>query len=662
MGHSRIMAVIALIVAVPTVADWGFISTVTKPEEGIIHSADITRDTKYKADQTEVVVVERIDKDTIKLGIGTKLQLAMTPNEKGELSATSLLGYPGCVITLQPKTSVDWNKMTLSPKGDKLVKFALDKRDDKVVISKIIDGTLAFARPSERGKIVRGTFHEIDGRVVEEIAEPNQTVESSITKSAKIAVVPLCLGDVGEQINNVAISVAERLTRELGESFQTTPQIVIKEVLAKAGLDYNNITGKGYKDIIAALPGHDFVVFIGPNPGKKGWFPWIVARTSDMAGTSGLTYLDADPKSTDTILEAQEVLDIVTEIDLKAGEKCNQVATDKVVQRTFDIGSDIRGVFVGLLKGGDEAKLDTVKSMNANTVVIDRPISKEMLNEIQRRGLKAIIGFNDEDITSGYYLSYVFAIAEHPSVLSWYLGQYDENSRKKIQQAAENIHNLQKIHPELRDLPITVSCQTIPSSDVLRTCKDIDVYMVAYSDGSLLSDWQKQSIGKLFLLLTNNPDQLSLKTSCSGVILQHLPRDAGAVQTVSKPAQPQPVKIDQQLYTEFENACRGTLQHDGFLLDPETKKPLPMYVTTLEKPPVKDRQQSITDKVSTGMTRAQVRQTIGWPDDYFLKISAGPNPNNLQDDIVQEVWQYGKDMLWFDQKNDRLERIESPQQ
>ena len=123
----------------------------------------------------------------------------------------------------------------------------------------------------------------------------------------------------------------------------------------------------------------------------------------------------------------------------------------------------------------------------------------------------------------------------------------------------------------------------------------------------------------------------------------------------------QTTKTDDQVYTEFEGACRVAEQHKGFLLDPKSKKPLPIYITTPEPPPKKERHGSISGRVSTGMTRAQVRHAVGWPDGYYLQISAGADPNNLQDDLLQEVWQYGDedDMLWFDRRKDRLDRVET---
>lgn len=114
------------------------------------------------------MVVERIDKETIKLGIGTRLQLAVVPNAKGEMVALMLLGYPGPRITLQPGTSVEWNKMTLRPGGGKAVTFVVGERNGKVTLEKI-SGTLTFERKGEGTSITRGLLKSTDKGVLEEI-------------------------------------------------------------------------------------------------------------------------------------------------------------------------------------------------------------------------------------------------------------------------------------------------------------------------------------------------------------------------------------------------------------------------------------------------------------------------------------------------------------
>lgn len=160
---------LAILSPVHAYAQWGFISEVTKPEEGIICDADITRDTKYKANQTEVVVVERIDKNTVKLGMGTRLQLALVPNAKGEMVALMLLGYPGSKVTLQPGTSVEWNKMTLKPGEGKAVTFVIGERDGKVILEKISRGVLQSERKGEGTSGKKGVLRSTDKGVVEKI-------------------------------------------------------------------------------------------------------------------------------------------------------------------------------------------------------------------------------------------------------------------------------------------------------------------------------------------------------------------------------------------------------------------------------------------------------------------------------------------------------------
>ncbi len=129
-----------------------------------------------------------------------------------------------------------------------------------------------------------------------------------------------------------------------------------------------------------------------------------------------------------------------------------------------------------------------------------------------------------------------------------------------------------------------------------------------------------------------------------------------------KPTEPGNTKTDEQVYAEFGAACRGAEGHRGFLLDPKSGKPLPIYITTPEPPPTKERRRDITNKVSPGMTRAHVREALGYPDDYLLKIEAGTDPNDSSMDKMEEAWDYGNYMLWFDRRNDRLVRIETKQQ
>lgn len=48
-------------------------------------------------------------------------------------------------------------------------------------------------------------------------------------------------------------------------------------------LNYRDTGWEKRKEIIAALPGHDFFIFVGPYPvDKEGWFNCVGVRTSDM--------------------------------------------------------------------------------------------------------------------------------------------------------------------------------------------------------------------------------------------------------------------------------------------------------------------------------------------------------------------------------------------
>ncbi len=122
-------------------------------------------------------------------------------------------------------------------------------------------------------------------------------------------------------------------------------------------------------------------------------------------------------------------------------------------------------------------------------------------------------------------------------------------------------------------------------------------------------------------------------------------------------------KTDEQVYAEFEEACRHAElpgSHLGFLLD-DSGRPVPMYITTSTRPPAKVRRTDITNEITLGMRKTQVRERLGYPDDYLLVIEAGDDPNDNSKDIISEGWYYGNHILWFDRRHDRLVRIERKQ-
>jgi hypothetical protein len=166
---------------------------------------------------------------------------------------------------------------------------------------------------STKGRVVQGMVPLlVAGVIFTAVVAPSygQTNEAPTTasKGTVVAVIPLCLAKIEEARNATTIKAAENLTAALGK--ETTLRVLTqKEVVAaftKSQLSYKDVTDKNLDELDKALPPHDVVVFLGPHPGKGGWFRVAVARSSDFMGRSMSVYLgDQETVS----LDAKTIMD-----------------------------------------------------------------------------------------------------------------------------------------------------------------------------------------------------------------------------------------------------------------------------------------------------------------------------------------------------------------
>lgn len=123
-----------------------------------------------------------------------------------------------------------------------------------------------------------------------------ETVGVSTGQVVTVAIVPVCLSGVDKARNDITVQVAEKLTSNLISNglFRVVSQQDVRAGFDKANLSVNDVTGKTLLDLDKAIPQHDVAVFLGPNPGKGGWYPVAVARSSDFVGKSMSIYLGSN--------------------------------------------------------------------------------------------------------------------------------------------------------------------------------------------------------------------------------------------------------------------------------------------------------------------------------------------------------------------------------
>lgn len=105
----------------------------------------------------------------IELGVGTKLQVLR--EDSGNL--TTLHGYPGSQVSLQPGARLPWKDMELWADGEKPVFFLVGLKQDDAVISEIEEGRrLRFSRKNAKGNVEEGVFIQTREGVVEKVDGP----------------------------------------------------------------------------------------------------------------------------------------------------------------------------------------------------------------------------------------------------------------------------------------------------------------------------------------------------------------------------------------------------------------------------------------------------------------------------------------------------------
>jgi hypothetical protein len=147
----------------------GLLLKITTADESIFRSADLTirsnalEDIKdIRADMTYLNIVGRLDKDTIEVGKGSVVQLALIQNQYLDIS-----GAPGTFVMLQPGTSVVWNGMDLSCEGDEPAGFRIGFKDGGFVMTEVV-GKLHFKRIGKGGHLEKGDFVQDEkGRIRE---------------------------------------------------------------------------------------------------------------------------------------------------------------------------------------------------------------------------------------------------------------------------------------------------------------------------------------------------------------------------------------------------------------------------------------------------------------------------------------------------------------
>lgn len=149
-----------------------------------------------------------------------------------------------------------------------------------------------------------------------------------------------------------------------------------------------------------------------------------------------------------------------------------------------------------------------------NTIRVYSPIvEKSVLDEINKTGIKVIVGFGynqggNNDILSGTFINYINTYKSHPAILFWELGnEYNyhpewfegdiTNWYSALNNAATLIHRNDPSHP------VATAHGELPDSLSLAICTDIDIWgMNVYrwdKPGSIFSEWRAISSKPMYL-------------------------------------------------------------------------------------------------------------------------------------------------------------------
>lgn len=158
--------------------------------------------------------------------------------------------------------------------------------------------------------------------------------------------------------------------------------------------------------------------------------------------------------------------------------------------------------------------LALMKEAGINTIRVYEPIEeKEVLDEIDKAGIKVIIGFGynqggKNDIESGTFINYVNTYKNHNAILMWELGnEYNyhpewfdghiKNWYKAMNEAANLIHQNDTSHPVTTahgDLPDTLALTMSPNIDVW----GMNVYRSVRPE-TIFKEWEKVSDKPMYL-------------------------------------------------------------------------------------------------------------------------------------------------------------------
>ena len=155
-----------------------------------------------------------------------------------------------------------------------------------------------------------------------------------------------------------------------------------------------------------------------------------------------------------------------------------------------------------------------MKEAGINTIRVYTPIlEKEVLDQINKEGLKVIIGFGynqsgNYDILSGSFKDYVNKYKNHEAILLWELGNeynyhpewFEDNIQNwyaALNNAAHIIHQIDPNHP------VTTAHGELPDSLAYYSCPSVDVWgMNVYrwdNPGEIFQEWASISTKPMYL-------------------------------------------------------------------------------------------------------------------------------------------------------------------
>lgn len=173
---------------------------------------------------------------------------------------------------------------------------------------------------------------------------------------------------------------------------------------------------------------------------------------------------------------------------------------------------------------------NVLSSLNptTNTVVTQRPVSEQVLDRLARHHKQVIVGFNLSDIASGYYLTYIHELSNHPSVTGWALDVGYTGDASFIEKVTGYAHNLYKKHTGLRRLPVSVLFSTVPDSTFLKQTPSVDALGLIAS-GLPLPVSHHLSLKPVFVIGVVKVGDGNLEDQPKSKLIQDTPKELEAV-------------------------------------------------------------------------------------------------------------------------------------